>query len=213
ITLERSKMQGGYDWINDQIQGAADATKELWAGGQDILALQGRMNESELNMIENQGRLNRQLEDQRENTRDESRTSAERNKADQAAIRRGNELKDIEVGHLDLKIERLKMQQSISGNTFEDDKELAQLQADRENREASHSRLMSRLTNRLNQNRDKGNKSQENADKKRIQALNEELELMKAQEDYTVKSSVERLNLEQRYADKSLEILKAELDA
>ena len=213
LTLDWSKMQEGYSGIKDQIQGAVDATKELWAAGQEIQALNERINESELNMIENQGRLNRQLEEQREISRDASRTSAERNKAAQEAIRLANELKDIEIGHLDLKIERLKMQQSISGNTFEDDKELAQLQADRENREASHSRLMSRLTNRLNQNKDKGQKSQENADKKRIQALNEELELMKAQEDYTVKSSVERLNLEQRYADKSLEILKAELDA
>src|SRR5690625_4271162 len=213
LTFNWDKKQEGYAGVRNQIQGAVDATKELWAAGQDIQALNERINESELNMIENQGRLNRQLEEQREISRDASRTSAERNKAAQEAIRLANELKDIEVGHLDLKIERLKMQQSISGNTFEDDKELAQLQADRENREASHSRLMSRLTNRLNQNKDKGNKSQEDADKKRIQAMNEELELMRAQEDFKAKTQLEQLNLEKTYSDEKIKIPNAELDA
>src|SRR5690625_597873 len=137
LTFNWDKIQEGYAGVRNQIEGAVEATKELWATGQEIQALNERINESELNMIENQGRLNRQLEEQREISRDASRTSAERNKAAQEAIRLANELKDIEIGHLDLKIERLKMQQSINGNTLEDEKELAQLQADRENREAS----------------------------------------------------------------------------
>lgn len=213
LTLDFKRANKGWEDMKDRVEGVVESTRDLLELGREIQRLNENINASEIALIRSGSALKRTLEEQREISRDASKSFEERETAAKNALSLAKALSDLELSHLDLKIERLQKEQTINGNIHEDNVELAKLETEREERLARDARLRSRLTIRLNSIRKGDEKDINKAVDDRIKKLNDELELLKAQSDLESKTLEERHELEQQFSDKSLEILKAELNA
>src|SRR5690625_1272104 len=213
LTLDFKRVNKGWEDMKDRVEGVVESTRDLLELGREIQRLNENINASEIALIRSGSALKRTLEEQREISRDASKNFEERETAAKNALSLAKSLSDLELSHLDLKIERLQKEKTINGNVHEDNVELAKLETEREERLARDARLRSRLTIRLNSIRKGDEKDINKAVDDRIKKLNDELELLKAQSDLEGKTLEERHEIEQQFSDKSLEILKAELDA
>lgn len=206
VQKQTSALGGYFGSVKDQLQGSYQV-------GQQIASLTERINASELELRRNRGSLNRQINENREIARDMALSQQERNVAAQKSIELAKELRDMEVGHQEMIIERLQLQQSLSGNTHSDNLEFAEEEAKLDEIQGKHAQDMIRLNSNLNSTRAKGNGDAQKAIDTRIQSLNEEMALWEAQQTFAAKTTEEEIQLAQELADRRVAILDAELDA
>lgn len=206
VQKQTSALGGYFGSVKDQLQGSYQV-------GQQIASLTERINASELELRRNRGSLNRQINENREIARDMALSQQERNVAAQKSIELAKELRDMEVGHQEMIIERLQLQQSLSGNTHSDNLEFAEEEAKLDEIQGKHAQDMIRLNSNLNSTRAKGNGDAQKAIDTRIQSLNEEMALFQAQQGFAAKTTQDEIELAQELADRRVAILDAELDA
>ena len=125
----------------DKIGKAAKATgefiRESVAEGTKLDNLIRRIEKSEIELIKNRAELNTEFERQKSIAEDVTQSEEARIKAAQAAQAAQNELLRQEQEFIDLKIERMELEQSFNDSSREDEKELAELIAQRTEFEAA----------------------------------------------------------------------------
>lgn len=224
LTFDVDSIKQGFNELAENVRGHIDAVGgyfgkvsdrmgESWRAGQEIAALTERINASEIELTKNQARLNRAINENREIARDMALSQQERNVAAQKSIALAEELRDLEIGHQKMIVERLRMQQDLSGSTHSDNLEFAQEEAKLDEIQAKHAQDMIRLNSNLNSTRDKGNNNAQKAVDKRIQSLNEEMALWQAQQGFAARTIGEEIEMAQELADRRIAILDAELEA
>lgn len=223
LTFDVDLIKQGFNELAENVKGhieavggyfgeVGDRMSDAWGVGKEIAALTEQIKESELELTRNQARLNREISEHREIARDISRSQSERNKAAQTAIEYAKELRDLELGHQQLIVERLRLQQSVSQSSHEDNKELAEQEAELNEIEARHARRMTEHNEALNSSRNAGIRDQKKALDDRIKGLNEELELFQAQQSTQARTAEEEIQLAQEVANRRIAILDAELE-
>lgn len=118
------------------VEGIGDAVTEGYKAGTRLDQLQKTIEKTEIELIKNRARLNEEYQEAKEIAQDQSRTEAERLKAARQAQDAQNKLLQMEQGFLDLKIEKMELSHTLNDTSREDEKELAQLVADRAQFEA-----------------------------------------------------------------------------
>lgn len=215
-TFNWSQVKQGFSEIGESMVDAGRRTSEFfneaWDRGQQIAELTERINASEIEMAKNQARLRREINESREISRDISKSAQERNLAAQKAIQSAKELRDIELGHQDLLLQRLRLRQQSSDNSHADNLELANLEAERDEIEASHAQEMIRLNANLNSSRKKGMDDVIKAQDELLKKQNEELDLFIAQQGIKARTLQQELDLEREVSDRRRAILDAELN-
>lgn len=214
-TFNWTKTKQGFQELGDQMKGAARATSaffsEAWERGTEIAKLTEQINASELNMVKNQARLKRELNETREISKDTSRSILERNKASEESIRIAKELRDMELGHLDLLIARKKLEDESAGDTHAEALETAKLEAQRDEVQAEHAQLMIRLNNNLNVARKKGSEDASKAQDEAIQKQKELFDLYVAEQGFRANTLAQEIALETSLSEKRKAILDDEL--
>lgn len=118
------------------VGGISEAVTEGYKAGTQLDQLQKTIEKTEIELIKNRARLNEEYQIAKEIAQDQSRSEHERLKAAKAAQVAQNQLLEMEQGFLDLKIEKTELSHSLNDTSREDEKELAQLVADRASFEA-----------------------------------------------------------------------------
>jgi len=108
--------------------------------GAKIAALQIQIEQTEIDLTKRRAELNAEFERSKEIAQDDSKTEEERRVAAQKAIEAQNELLKQEQEFLDLRIQKKELENSLNDTTREDEKELAELIAQRTQAEANASK-------------------------------------------------------------------------
>jgi hypothetical protein len=148
------QMATGIENATDKIKGAAVATAEFIsdaaAAGTQLDQMTKQMEKMELDMITRRAELNVQYQKSRELSMDASLTEQERIAAARRAIDAQNELLKMEQDFMNVKIDRMKLEHSLNDTSREDEKELAQLIAQRTEFEASAAKKRMTVNSTLN---------------------------------------------------------------
>ncbi len=210
VGLDFDKIKQGFSDLTEDI---VDAGKEVGGffsdaakAGAEIDKITKDIERSEIRLIENRGKLNRLIEEEREKTRDASLAASERAKAAENATKALNQLTQLQLDIQDKRIEKLKLEQSLNRNKLSDDKELAELEAERENIAANAARTRSRITSRLNSANRELNKSIKDNSKEEEKAL----KIKESAENKIYELAQRKLEAEQKTSEYISSILKKE---
>lgn len=212
-TGDLSLVREGFSEVRDAVNDIVETTKEWAAVGKDIQALTEQINKSEVNLATNRARINRELNESREIARDISKSQQERNTAAQRSIQLAKELRDMEVGHQNLIVERLTLQQSLSANGHADNLEMAEETAKLNEIEAGHAQLMIRLNSNLNSARKQGNAETSKVLDDSLKRQNELLDLYIAEQGIRAQTLEQELEMEREVSNRKRDILDQELAA
>lgn len=146
-TLNMDMIKDGINGFKDLANEIGNAIDEAVERGREIDKLYKDIERSEIDLIKTQGELNRTIEEQKEIARDVSKSEKERSEAAQNAINAINELSEKEMALQEKKIALLKAEQAANQGTLKDSKELAELEAERDNIIANAAKQRRRITN------------------------------------------------------------------
>lgn len=119
------------DKINAAIAATGDFIKEGIDIGKELDRVTKEIERSEIALTTQRAKLNKTFAESQEIAKDITKTEKERVAAAQAAIKAQNDLLNAEQNFLDLKIERLKLEQTLNDTSREGELELAELVAER----------------------------------------------------------------------------------
>lgn len=126
--------------FTEAVGGIGDAIKEGVAAGSQLDKLQKQIEQTEIDLTKRRAELNAEFERSKEIAQDDTLTEEERRAAAQRAIEAQNELLKQEQEFLDLRIQKKELENSLNDTSREDEKELADLIAQRTQQEADASR-------------------------------------------------------------------------
>lgn len=132
-----SDLSGAF---TDAVGNVGKAIEDGAAAGKKLDELQKNIERTEVELTKRRAELNAEFERTKEIAQDESNTDQERRKAAQEAIDAQNKLLEEEQRFLDLRIEKKQLENSLNDTSREDEKELAELIAQRTQQEAQASR-------------------------------------------------------------------------
>ncbi len=136
--------------LNSALQSTRDLINQSIDAGARINALNSSINRGEIDLIKRRSELLRIAKEQNDVAEDTRATFEERANAARTAIAAEDELRELELAQIDRRIALLKLQQSFNDSSIEDEKELAQLQADRNDVQTSIQEARTTLRNKLN---------------------------------------------------------------
>ena len=122
------------------IGGIGGAIKEGVEAGKELDKLQKQIEQTEIDLTKRRAELNTEFERSKEIAQDDAKTEEERRVAAQKAIEAQNELLKQEQEFLDLRIQKKELENSLNDTSREDEKELAELIAQRTQAEANASK-------------------------------------------------------------------------
>lgn len=122
--------------FKDAVSNTSEAITEGYKAGTQLDKLQKQIEKTENNLIVNRARLNAEYNKAKEIAQDQTKSEQERIKAARQAQAAQNELMTMEQHFLDLKIKKMELEHSLNDTSREDQKELAQLIAERTDFEA-----------------------------------------------------------------------------
>jgi hypothetical protein len=137
----------GVENVIDKVQAAGKAivemSKEAWAAaqraweiGQRIDALQKAIEKAEIDQIKRSKQLDLQIKQQKFLLEDQTKSWDERRAAARAALAAQEQLLNLELNLMDMKIQKMRLEHSLGNVTREQQKELAELEAQRFEKEA-----------------------------------------------------------------------------
>jgi hypothetical protein len=222
FTLDRSKIEEGANQIKKLADDNAKAIKEGIDGignqfseaikiGKELDRLEKQLERTRINNTIELGKQTEEVKAQNLIAEDQTKTLAEREQATIRSIEAAGRINELKQEELDLEIKILENRQSRNDTSREEEQELANLLAAKNELNAQELELVTTQTNKLNTiRRDSANKAKEIADKA-IADQNDQLQLFIAQQGTRANTLSQQLELDQQIADKRLAILKSEL--
>lgn len=150
---------GGFNSLKDAVLGIGDAFTEGIAAGKELAELTVQI-EEETNRLElSKAKLNRQISEEMERSRDLALSEKERQAAAGRAIELINERTKQETALLDLQIRKMELEHEANDTSRSEEFELMKLKAEREEVESTAARERRRLNNIANEDAIKGEKT------------------------------------------------------
>lgn len=190
-------IENGIDKLGEAAEKVKDFVDEAWEQGKRLDALQKEIEKMELRRIVRSKQLDLIVKQQKKIAEDETASFEERRAAAIAAMDAQQQLLSLEQAVIDKRIEQLKLKQSLNDTSREEEKELAELMAQRLEIEASITEQSIDLRNKLN-NINKQELAERKAVEKslqdlRIESMEEGLEREIAQIDKETEQRIEAL--------------------
>lgn len=152
--MDLKMLVDGLYAVGTGIDNITDRTKNFLGNVKDtadeISKLQREIQQGEVDLIVQQARLAKEYKELSEVAEDISANEQDRIKAAKEAIRVTDERLKLEQDLLDKRIAKLKLEQSLNTGTIEDEKELAELEAERYNFETRASEARTTARSKLN---------------------------------------------------------------
>ena len=142
-----SGMKGMGDAVNEIAKGSENLFSNAIERGNEIDALYKDIERSEINLIKTQGELNRTIEEQKEIARDVTKSEEERRKAAEKATEAINKLSEQQLAIQEKRISLHKLENAATDGTLKDTRQLAELEAERDNIAADAARKRRQLLN------------------------------------------------------------------
>jgi hypothetical protein len=143
-------IENGIDKLGEAAEKVKDFVDEAWEQGKRLDALQKEIEKMELRRIVRSKQLDLIVKQQKKIAEDETASFEERRAAAIAAMDAQQQLLSLEQAVIDKRIEQLKLKQSLNDTSREEEKELAELMAQRLEIEASITEQSIDLRNKLN---------------------------------------------------------------
>lgn len=136
--------------VKNAIKGASDWVKEGIDLGTQMDQLHKQIERDEIEMIKRRSELQKIAKEQNFIVEDETKTFDQRRKAAEAALKAQEELQQIQIALLDKRIKLMDLEHSQNDTSRENEKEMAELVAQREEIIASVTEMRTTTRNKLN---------------------------------------------------------------
>lgn len=194
----------------DEIRGITKAVKEAAKDGIDYANTLIAIDEAEIKLIENRGKLNRQFQEQKTILQDITKSEEERQKAAELALEALDEQSNLEEDLLKQRIRAAELNAAQNDTDREAQKELAELNSQLDQIVADRLKKELLIKNTLNT----VNKQAENERKKEVEARKKETEKEEAARLKAIEDQKKAEEEKQKLIDKRIqEELQKELDA
>ncbi len=192
--------------------------------GREMADLQIEIEKGEIRLIGLQSDYEKQIKEQNKIAEDQTKTQAEREAAAKRSIELSEELLKEQNKQLDMEIELAQKKTEANDTSREDEKEIAELQARRNENETRALELQTTQQNKLNTIRNQIESERTAAQQAALQRQNEifdaelkrnqlAIEMYKAKQGFAARTSAEELKLAQDLYQKELEIEQKKLAA
>jgi hypothetical protein len=211
----------GVENVTDKIAGAAAATDKFLTDalkkGQELDRLEKELEKTRIRNKPLLGELTEEFKLQNSIVEDQSKSLKEREEATVKSITSAREINKLKQIELDLEIAILKNKQSRNDTSREEELALAELIAKKNEANAAELELVTTQNNKLNAIRKEAATKAQAIEAARADAAikksQEELDLFIASQGFRSKTLQEQLVIDKEIADRSLAILKQELNA
>lgn len=208
-----NELKSGIDALGNAADNLSARMSEAYQRGQQIQQLQEDIERGEIDIIKKRSELNLITKEQNKIAEDITKTDAERADAARKAIEAQTELLTIQQQQLDKQIEQKTLQQEANDTSREDEKELAELIAQRNEIATAVAETQTTLQNKLNiieqQRYQKAIKAQDEL----IKRSKAELDLFIEQNSVKAQNLDQEVQLAEKVRDRKLQILEAEVKA
>ena len=206
----------GVENLTDKIKNTAKATGDFLSDaiqkGQELDRLEKELEKTRLKNKVTLGQLTEEVQKQTNLSQDQTLTLAEREAAGKKAIESNKEINRLKQIELDLEIAILKNKQSRNDTSREEELQLQELLAQKNQLNAEETQSNRRLQNNINSIRKEGQQKAIELENKRVDALikknQEELNLFIAQQGFKKKSTEQELIFNQQVYEKELKNLQ-----
>ena len=210
----------GVENMTDKIKNATKETgkflDEAIKKGQELDRLEKELEKTRIANKVTLGQLTEEVKAQNRIAEDQTKTLAQREEATRLSIIAAQNINKLKQQELDLEIAILKNKQSRNDTSREEEQQLAELIAKKNEANAQELELVTTQTNKLNSIRKEAQAKAVEAENKRIDNLikknQEELDLFIAQQGFKKKSTEEELTFNKQVYDKELANLKVLYD-
>jgi len=124
------KFREGWNQLKDTIASVGDEFSDAWQDGKRLAAITIEIEQARIKLAQNEGRLSRELEEQRGILQDVNKSQAERQKAADKFFKLNEELTGLQSEIVKLEIEQLELKQKQNDTDREGQKQLAEKQAE-----------------------------------------------------------------------------------
>lgn len=210
----------GVENMTDKIKNATKETgkflDEAIKKGQELDRLEKELEKTRIANKVTLGQLTEEVKAQNRIAEDQTKTLAQREEATRLSIIAAQNINKLKQQELDLEIAILKNKQSRNDTSREEEQQLAELIAKKNEANAQELELVTTQTNKLNSIRKEAQAKAIEAENKRIDNLikknQEELDLFIAQQGFKKKSTEDELTFNKQVYDKELANLKVLYD-
>lgn len=206
------ELSAGFEKLKDISGELADTIAEAYDRGQQIADLQIQIENGEISLIKRRAELNLLTKEQNKIAEDVTRTDKERIAAAKEASLAQQELLKIEQQLLDDKIQKLKLEQQSNDTSREDQKELAQLEAERIEKATQNAEIQTTLQNKLNSIIQQRIAAAKKANEEEIKSLERQLEIFIERNRLAISGAEEQLEFQRELSRRDLEIQRERLD-
>lgn len=223
-------VKGIAESVSNTAKQTSDFISESVKQGQQLDKVTKDIEKAEIALIKRRSELNRITKEQNKLAEDVTKTNSERRKAAERASAAQSELLALEENLIDKNISKLKLQQSFNDTSREDERELAELVARRNEVATASIEQQTTLQNKLNTINNEAaakRKAVQDAEAKRLEEINakikEQEDLLKSQIDelnnqvdgaeLDSASELEKLEIQRARAIAQIELMKSEIEA
>lgn len=176
-------IENGTDKINKAIGATKSFVEESIQVGQRLDQLQKQIERTEINLINNRDRMLAQIKQLNDVAEDETASLEDRKRSAEEAIEIQRQVMAMDKELIDLRIEKMELEQTMNDTSREDEKELAELKAESFRKEMEIQEAMTTMRNKANII----NKGIAAEEKKRLDERKKALEAEQKQEEQRIK--------------------------
>ena len=208
-----SEVKAGVDALANAGTQLSERMAEAYRRGQQIQQLQEDIERGEINLIKRGSELNLITKEQNKIAEDIRVSDAERAAAAQKAIDAQKELLQIQAQQLDMQIQQKQLQQEANDTSREEEKELAELIAQRNEIQTAVAKTQTTLQNKLNTIEQQRYQKAIKAQDELIKKSKAELDLFIEQNSVKAQNLDKEVELAEKIRDRKLQILDQEVKA
>ena len=141
----------GWEDLKETIGGVGDELRSALEDGRKLVNLTISLRARSLELLANQGRITREITEQKQILEDVNRSESDRRAAGERAVQLAEALRDLQLRELDIQIEQLKIKQRQNDTDFEGQKELLELINQRAEVEAATNERTQEFRNKISE--------------------------------------------------------------
>ncbi len=205
------EIETGYDKLVKVGKQLGETIDEAYKRGQRIQELNIDIEESENRLILLQSEANKNIKEANKIAEDRSKSQKEREDAARRSVELSEDLLEVQNEQLDKKIEQIRLEQQSNDTNREDQKELNELIAQKNENESAALELQTTQVNKLNTIRQEIAAEAKKASDAAIKRSQTELQIYIAQQGEKAKALEKEIDIAEKVRDEKLRILADEL--
>lgn len=205
------EIKTGVQALGDAGENLSKRMQEAYNRGKRLADLQVQIEQNEIGLIQRRSELNLITKEQNKIAEDITKSDEERIRAAKEATDAQKELLRVEQDLLDKKIEQMKLSFEANDTSREDEKALAELIAERNDKATAAAEIQTTLQNKLNTIEQQRTAKALKAQDELIKKSKTELELFIQQNSVKAKTLQEEIEIAEKVRDRKLQILQEEV--